>query len=32
VTSVPCLYVFVDIKVDVPHLVDTVRRAGGACI
>ena len=26
-TTVPCLYVFVDIKVDVPHLVDTVRRA-----
>ncbi|KAK9838131.1 hypothetical protein WJX81_003166 [Elliptochloris bilobata] len=24
-TTVPCMYVFVDIKVDVPHLVDTVR-------
>jgi len=31
VTAVPCLYVFVDIKIDVPHLVDTVRCAGGAC-
>ena len=27
-TTVPCMYVFVDIKVDVPHLVETVRRAG----
>ena len=26
-TTVPCMYVFVDIKVDVPHLVETVRRA-----
>ncbi|TKY71099.1 Diphthamide biosynthesis protein 1 [Spatholobus suberectus] len=24
-TTVPCLYVFVDIKIDVPHLVHTVR-------
>ena len=26
-TTVPCMYVFVDIKVDMPHLVETVRRA-----
>ena len=25
VTSVPCLYVFVDIAVDLPHLVDSIR-------
>lgn len=25
VTSMPCLYVFVDIAVDLPHLVDTIR-------
>ncbi|BAU00715.1 uncharacterized protein HKW66_Vig0163020 [Vigna angularis] len=24
-TTIPCLYVFVDIKIDVPHFVDTVR-------
>ncbi len=25
VTTVPCLYVFVDIQMDVDHMVDTVR-------
>jgi 2-(3-amino-3-carboxypropyl)histidine synthase len=25
VTSIPCLYVFVDIAIDVDHLVDTIR-------
>lgn len=30
-TTVPCMYVFVDIKVDVPHLVETVRRVRSHC-
>lgn len=30
-TTVPCMYVFVDIKVDVPHLVETVRHARARC-
>jgi 2-(3-amino-3-carboxypropyl)histidine synthase len=25
ITSIPCLYVFVDIQIDIDHLVDTVR-------
>ena len=25
VTTVPCMYVFVDITIDVDHLVDTIR-------
>ena len=25
VTRVPCLYVFVDIKIDLQHLVDSIR-------
>ena len=27
ITGVPCLYVFVDIKIDVPHLIATIRYA-----
>ena len=30
-TTVPCMYVFVDIKVDVPHLVETVRHTRPLC-
>lgn len=30
-TSIPCLYVFVDIAIDVDHLVDTIRLNFPAC-
>ena len=32
ITSVPCLYVFVDIKFDVQHLIDTIRSASQPAI
>ena len=32
ITSVPCLYVFVDIKFDVQHLIDTIRWVSGVCL
>lgn len=31
VTTIPCLYIFVDIKIDVQHFVDSVKCAHPPC-